>query len=231
MTAIEQHRRQLTRETAEKFRNQGYEVTIDAPLDFMDGFSADLLARRGDEIRVIQVKTRAALGADPRNAELAGILEDKLGWSFNLVMVPEPERIPAPSGARPFSFEEVSGRLEEAEKLVQSGHHDAGLLMAWSALEAVLRLQKAKVEAPRDSRPTTANYVLEGATHLGVIYHEEYFRLFEIAGYRNAIVHGFTHDGDAKALAEELIRMAEVLILRDPCDEDELEPTIYSAAK
>ena len=36
----------LTRKTAEEYRSKGYEVSLEAPLDFFPGFYADLLAGR-----------------------------------------------------------------------------------------------------------------------------------------------------------------------------------------
>lgn len=207
-------------QTADHYRSRGYEVSMEYPLDFMEGFKADLLARKDDELRVVEVKTRASIGADPRIAELAGILEAKPGWSFDLVVVPEPERLTAPAETIPFNELQVRDRIDEAAQLLDAGHAEAALLMAWSACEATLRLQNAKVETARDSRITSTRYVLEEATHLGVIFHEEYARLFEITGYRNAVAHGFTHDNSADALAAELIETLEVLCARDPLGED-----------
>ena len=55
----------LVRKTAEKYRRQGYEVTLDAPLDFLPGCRADLLASKADEVTVIEIKSRSSLAADP----------------------------------------------------------------------------------------------------------------------------------------------------------------------
>jgi len=74
----------LTRKTAEEYRSNGYEVQLEASLDFFPGFQADLLVRKGDEAKVIDVKSRPSLAADPRISELARLIESKPGWSFEL---------------------------------------------------------------------------------------------------------------------------------------------------
>ena len=54
------------RETAAEYRRMGYEVAREAPLDFLPGFRADLVVRKDDEVKVIEVKSRSSLAADPR---------------------------------------------------------------------------------------------------------------------------------------------------------------------
>ena len=56
----------LTQKTAEEYRARGYEVLTEASLDFLPGLTADLLVRKGNEVKVIEVKSRPSLGADPK---------------------------------------------------------------------------------------------------------------------------------------------------------------------
>ena len=83
----------LTRQAAEEYRNQGYEVTLEAPLDFFPGFHADLLARKNNEVRVIEVKSRSSLNAVPQLAELVQIIDSKPGWDFELLLVVVPRDV------------------------------------------------------------------------------------------------------------------------------------------
>ena len=89
----------LARKTAEEYRSKGYEVTLDAPLDFFPGYRADLLARKAGEVTVIEVKSRSSLAADSRIRELARVVDAKPGWSFELLLVAEPEKLDSPEGA------------------------------------------------------------------------------------------------------------------------------------
>ena len=129
----------LTHKTAEEYRGKGYEVVFEAPLDFLPGFSADLLVRKGDDVRVIEVKSRSSLAADPKISELARLIDAKPGWSFELVLVSEPEKLDSPEGARSFESERILQRIEEAEKSLQAKLPEAAFLLAWSASEAVIR--------------------------------------------------------------------------------------------
>ena len=129
----------LTHKTAEEYRDKGYEVLFDAPLDFLPGFRADLLVRRGDEVRVIEVKSRQSLAADPKISELARLIDSKPGWRFELLLVSEPEKLDSPEGARSFESGKILQRIEEAEKSLQTRLPEAAFLLAWSASEAVIR--------------------------------------------------------------------------------------------
>ena len=70
------------RKTAEEYRKKGYEVALESQLDFFPGFRADLLVRKNDETKVIEVKSRSSLALNPKIGELARIIDSKPGWSF-----------------------------------------------------------------------------------------------------------------------------------------------------
>ena len=180
----------LTRKTAEEYRSKGYDVLFGAPLAFMPGFRADLLARKGDEVRVIEVKSRSSLAAHPRIVELARLIDSKPGWSFELVLVSEPEKLDSPEGARSFESEKILQRIEEAERSLQAGMPEAAFLLAWSASEAVIRGLLAARGVSRTSI-TSPGYVLDQGVFHGVISREDYEALTRMRKYRNAIVHGF----------------------------------------
>ena len=203
------------RKTAEKYRQQGYEVSIGAPLDFMPGFHADVLARKDGDVKVIEVKSRSSLAATPEVVELADILDAKPGWSFTLHLVGEPERNNAPPGAQRFGGAEILQRIDDAQQLLDSGCSEPAFLLAWSACEAAIRKLIAD-EGVSDDRITTAGYVLDQATHLGLIEREDYFRLSDVVRYGNAIMHGFSHDGFGDELVVELLETARSLLAPGP---------------
>ena len=180
----------LTRKTAEDYRNRGYEVQLDAPLDLLPGFRADLLVRKGDEVRVIEVKSRPSLAADPRVRELAQLIDSKPGWSFDLLLVGEPEKLDSPAGRCSFGNETIMRRIEEAEESLQVGLSEAALLLAWSALEAAIRTLFV-TQGESDSRITSSRFVLDQAIFHGAISRDEYDALVSMLEYRNAITHGF----------------------------------------
>ena len=180
----------LTQKTAEEYRSNGYDVQLAASLDFFPNFLADLLVRKGDEAKVIEVKSRPSLAADHRIGELARLIDSKPGWSFELVLVGEPEKVDSPAGARAFDDEAILQRIEQAERSLGAGMPEAAFLLAWSACEASIR-ELIAAEGISDTRITSPRFVLDQAVFRGVISREEYDNLVGMLKYRNAVVHGF----------------------------------------
>ena len=208
----------LTRKTAEEYRNKGYEVLFEAPLDLLPGFRADLLARKGDEVRVIVVKSRSSLAADSRIGELARLIDSKPGWSFELVLVSEPEKLDSPEGARSFEGEQILHRMEEAEKALQAGLPEAAFLLAWSASEAVIRGLLA-AQGVSSTGITSPGYVLDRGVFHGVISRDDYDAMTRMRKYRNAIVHGFGMDDFNNDLATDLINNIRNIITTATLDD------------
>ena len=182
----------LARKTAEDYRRMGYAVAFDAPLDFLPGFRADLLVSKDDETKVIEVKSRSSLAAVPRIRELAQAVDARPGWSLDLLLVAEPEKLDGPEGARPFDHGRVLQRMEEAETALASGLSEAALVLAWSACEAATRLLVADEDQSSPALNSPA-YFLERAVFLGIVSRAEHHHLTQARRYRNAIVHGFSH--------------------------------------
>ena len=106
---------------AAEYRSRGYEVEENCLLEFLPGYRADLIVRKGKEVRVVEVKSRTSLARSPRMTELAEILYDKPDWSYDLLLVGEPEKLESPEGAQSFREEEIRQRLAEAEEVLEEG--------------------------------------------------------------------------------------------------------------
>ena len=214
----------LTHKTAEEYRGKGYEVVFEAPLDFLPGFSADLLVRKGDDVRVIEVKSRSSLAADPKISELARLIDAKPGWSFELVLVSEPEKLDSPEGARSFESERILQRIEEAEKSLQAKLPEAAFLLAWSASEAVIR-ELLTAQGVSNTSITSPGYVLDQGIYHGVISRDDYDTLIRMRKYRNAIVHGFGMDDFSDAFVTDLIETIRHIMPRATLDDGSKSPT------
>ena len=214
-TNVEYH---LARQTAQEYRDKGYDVSTEVPLDFLPGFRADLVARKGDQAKVIEVKTRSSLAADHRISQLAEILDSKPGWTFELIMVGEPENRDAPDGARALEREQILRRIQQTEKALDSDFPEAAFVLAWSACEAALR---ALVANEGVSKPdiTSATYIINQARYLGVIAKDDYLNLTEFQKYRNAIAHGFTHDTLSRETITELIKTTRRIVAERSIEE------------
>ena len=201
----------LVQQTAEEYRSEGYEVAELMHLDFLPGFYADLVVRKGDEVKVIEVKTRGSLATTPRIRELAEAIESMPGWTFELLLAGEPHKLDAPEKSSPFQRENILLRIEEAESLLGMGHSDAALVLAWSACEAAARLAVSE-HGILDTGMTRPGFVLDQAAFLGIVSRSEYNHLRNVQKYRNAIVHGFSHDGFEYQLVSDLTETVRAMI-------------------
>lgn len=206
----------LALKTAKEYRSKGYEVTLEAPLDFLPGYRADLIVRKDGEAKVIEVKSRSSLAASPQIRELAQTLEAKPGWSFELLLVAQPECLASPEGSRPLDSGDIRQRIEEAETVLASGHPEAALLLAWSACEATIRMLLAE-QGVSNPDVSTARYIFDQATYLGVISREEYRCLTHVEKYRNAIAHGYNLNDFGDDLVIDLLAQVRRFIAENDC--------------
>ena len=200
----------LTEKTEEEYRNKGYTVLREAPLEFMTDFVADLVARKDDETIVIEVSTRAGLALNPRIGELVETLHAKPGWSFELLLVGEPEKLESPASAQPLYGQGTLERLNQAVRALESGLAEAAFVTAWSALEAATRASIAE-EVGTTSDITMSGHVLDEAVFLGIISRSDYDDLRNMMKYRNAIVHGFSPSDFGNHMVTELIGRVKVI--------------------
>ena len=191
-------KKEFANKRAAEYRSRGYEVLRDAPLDFMPGFCADLLARKNGETRVIAVQTRTGLSVTPALEELAEAISAMPGWSFDLQLVSEPERLEAPDCAESFDAASIGRHIAEAERALDTGFAEAAFMLAWSACEATVR-SLAAAAGVDIQRVTQSGYLLRHAVYRDAISQDDYERLSKMLPYRNAIVHGFAaSDFDAR---------------------------------
>lgn len=214
--------RQFIAKKAAEYRSRGYEVFQEIPLDFMPGFIADLLVRKDGETRVIEVKTRTSLAVTPQMTELAEAISAKTGWSFDLLVVGEPERLDAPENAQPFTESHIDRRIDQAEKTLATGFAEAAFLLAWSACEAAVRALAA-AEGVEIRRVTNSGYILAQAVYHGAISRNDDEYLSSMLAYRNAIIHGFDVPDFDDEQARELIAAAKKL-LQASADSESVQP-------
>jgi hypothetical protein len=133
---------------------------------------------------VIEVKPRAALG-DPQLQELAEAVRRQPGWRFELVLL-RPEH--GPPGTKEWNAEDVAHSLGQVETLLSSGHKEAALLLAWSAVEATLRLlaRRERLAPEREDAP----YLLKLLATRAVLTGAQHDRVWDALQLRNAVAHG-----------------------------------------
>ncbi|MDE0462693.1 MAG: hypothetical protein OXH93_09800 [Caldilineaceae bacterium] len=215
MEDIEIIRKNYIGKKAAEYRSRGYEVEEDYPLEFLPGFRADMVVHKDGESKVIEIRPRTVSANSSQMAELAEILYDKPGWSFELLLVGEPEKLDSPEGAQSFAREEILQRLDETKKALKHGMSEAAFLLVWSAFEAATR-ELIAAEGVSIARVTKTGHVLDQAIFHGVISREDYDCLADMRRYRNAIAHGFEVNGFGEEKVNELIEFVQRLLDSEP---------------
>lgn len=103
---------------------------------------------------MIEVKTRSALASSSQLDRLAQAIEHRPGWSFELVLVAEPDRLEPPPGAKPYDSGALRSRVEPAQSILEAGQAEPAFLLAWSSCEAALRLLAAEQDGGGEITPT-----------------------------------------------------------------------------
>ena len=198
--AMSEH--QLRNETAVAYRDLGYEVSVDEELDFLAGFRADLVARKADEVRVIEIRSSSALANAGALDHVARLIEERAGWSFDLVLAADTEQTELRRETNPLNPVHVRRRLDEAEQELGVGRHETAFLLACLALEAKIKLLFDNRER-LEERFTESPRMSEQASVQGAISVEEQEQLARLWQLRNAVVHGhYAHEFNEAAVRE-----------------------------
>ena len=196
---------------AAEYLAKGYQVSREAPIEFLPGYRADLLVKKEDETKVIEIKTQPSLAANPALRQFERIINSRPGWSFELQLVGEPEGLAVTEDARALDETGIIGRLSQAEAILDAGFAEAALLMAWSATEAVVRMLVA-AEGIAITRATNPAYILGMAVAHGAMDRDDYRQLLIAMAYRNAIAHGLEAGDFTGTLVIDLVAMARLFL-------------------
>lgn len=207
--------RNFIEKKAVEYRSRGFTVEKNGSLKFLPGYRADLIVRKDGVAKVIEVKSRTSLAQSPSRRKLAEVLNGKPGWSYELLLVGEPEKLESPEGAQSFTEDEIRQRMDEAETVLEGGSGEAAFLLAWSACEAATR-RWVEAEGIAIKRVTKAGYVLDTAVFHGIISRNDSRYLTDMMKYRNAIVHGFDVKGFSDEKVTELISFVRRLLDPEP---------------
>lgn len=156
--------------------------------DFLRGYVPDAIAmddKRGGII--IEVKQRRNRIADRQLAQIAEKIAPHKDWKFRAVFTsPElgdPLDLPKPTK------EQIDAKIQEIRTLTQSQYYDAALIVGWAILESLARTVITENEGEQ-SRGLTPIRAVQTLAQEGYLENDAAQRLREMAGLRNAVVHG-----------------------------------------
>lgn len=179
---------------ASRYRKEGYDVVVEPGPDELPpalrAFRPDLLARRGSEGVIAEIKRRPA--SRDRWAEVERMAEAARslpGWRFELMLIDDPAEGPQAAG-RDWSADEIRRALADAEELIDRDQAAPALLLLFAALGPQLRAVAAaeKVFVPGHG----VSALISNLTTEGVLSRKDYVTLIDGLRVRNAIAHGLT---------------------------------------
>jgi len=201
-------------QAAEKYRQEGYTVLIRPSSDDLpgpiEGHRIDLLARRGAETVAVQVECRDRHFDVVPTAE---IVKAQPGWSYDLIVVPVNGSDELPPGTTA-SATDVQSFLAEAERLLEQGTPRSAFLIAWSAVEAVLREAARREELGVESRLPRS--ILKALLAHEIISREDHEKLQHSLDMRSRLVHGLSPDALEGTDVRYLVAVAKQLLSAAP---------------
>lgn len=215
-TALSAVHDQLVREAADRYIQKGSLVQIDPNERDLPEFlrtlpPPDLLVTTptGDKI-FVEVKVRGRIHGVEYWNKLKALFQAHPDWRFELVVDNKREQEIINASQPLLSLEEIESRLLVGQRLAEEGLTDGGLLITWSALEAILRRisQQKRVDLTNNS-PTAlfTQLVFEG-----FLDRDDYRILMQILPARDQAAHGHQSPGLDRALVEQTIAIARRLM-------------------
>lgn len=204
---------------ARRYRGEGYEVVVEPRKDdlpeSLQRFRPDLIARRGSEGVVVEIKRRrpATAGAEAQIERLAQAVRALPDWRFELVLIDDVVEGPASAG-RDWSVEDVRRALGEVEELIRGDRVEPALLLLFAAAEAHLRSVAAAEGVTVLSQGVSP--LISALTSAGVLSRQEYTKLMDGLAARNAVAHG--RRPEPMPDRDALLRLVEIVceIGREP---------------
>jgi hypothetical protein len=178
------------REKELQLRRDGFEILREEQMEKLLGENTtsrpDLIARRGDEIVIVEFARRRPNSSLPDRvkrslAEFSTIADSRKNWNFEMVWIGEDASVPE---------ERVVDSFAHRAVLVAKHDEAAGLLLAYAALEgAIARLVDRTPELHEKTKRRQRFGPAELAS-LGLLSPEDFSRLNTARQARNSIAHG-----------------------------------------
>ena len=198
--------RQKLQEIAAEYEAHGYDVLMEPSPEqlpaFLAGFHPDLVARGPHESVIVEVKVGTQTAVSERFRDLAETIQQHPGWRFSLVVLDPRSDEMAPPTQPLLDRKDIIHRLNTAHALLKAGVTEAGFLLMWVAVEALLRHIAGREGLPLERAPSSA--LIKELFSLGMLSRHELEVAQRAFAVRNALVHGFETTGldeTARALA------------------------------
>jgi len=210
--------REKLREVARAMKRDGYDVIVEPePPELPPGlrdFRPDLIASRGDEKVVVEIKSSATLADSTTLPSMTRAVESLSGWRLELI-VTNP-RSPSEEGERGgyLTEKETLDRLLIGAALRHEGRREAGFLMSWLGVESAMRLALTQVDGwPKREMPA---YLIKRLYSLAAISKVDRQVLEQALSTRNRLLHGYRISPNELELTGALVGIGSQILADQP---------------
>jgi len=203
---------------AHEYTDQGYEVVVepsgaDLP-DFVREYTPDLIAKRGKDCLIIEIKQPRPDAERDRIRAIAERVQSQPGWRFVLISPQErPPNVITAEAVQTPDDKYVRALAQDARRLLNEAHYEAALLLAWSAVEGAMRVAASRANVDV-KRPDTWSLMRE-LVSVGLLDRHRYTQLSDVFRWRSALAHGFATPNKTQGAPEVVdlaIKVAEELL-------------------
>ncbi|MDV3348106.1 hypothetical protein QGP82_05355 [Leptothoe sp. LEGE 181152] len=201
--------------TAKELQEKGYDVIVEPSSDSipfaLGGYTPDLVAFRGNNGIILEVKESSARFSVDRFQELAERIAAHEGWRFLLVTLDDVTDSLFPNGDDGLpSWTTLQTKLASVETLIQNEMLEPALLYLWSCIEGLLRKQAMVQKLPIDRLPPVklVNHMYSS----GEISMDEFDVIRAALEKRNRVAHGLVTSLSTDDELEGLLTTTRLLI-------------------
>lgn len=202
---LRDHETRRLNQVRRELEQDGYSVIVRPRAENMpqelEGFVPDLLARRGDQTVIVEVKTSDALAQSDELARLSSVVEKLQGFELRLeVLRREPDQvIPIPS-------EVLVDRLDSVRELAEFQRLDAALLVGWATFEGALRVRASESSTIDAGERVAASALVRELISEDFLPEAWLPEVDRISQIRAHLAHGF----NTKVVQEDVKRLIEM---------------------
>lgn len=192
-TSFREHERAVL-QIVKSLEDDGYAVIREPtqnhfPFD-LEGYTPDLLAVKGQERLVIEVKIRGSAATFDRYKALIQKIESNPGWRFLIKNIVDTPALVNTQSSQISDPDSIRAYLEKAQSVARTGAPEMAIPYIWNAIIALLRLEAKKLGL--DTGGLTDRSLVNQLYSMGGISQENHERLLNWNQVRNSIVHAMS---------------------------------------
>jgi uncharacterized protein YutE (UPF0331/DUF86 family) len=199
-----EHNKKISQLAAE-YQSHGYEIEYHASLPALpkslEGFKPDLIARRGDETVVFEIKSHAEMSENRQFKELATYINSIPGWRLEVAVV-KPKRSAQAEELELIDLKTINSYRGVSDQLISQKYYGLALIVLWTSVEAALR-HLAKNSGIK-LRNESTQYTLKKLFSYGLLSKKTFHSFEECLSYRNQLIHGYKSSESDVAQIEKM---------------------------